>query len=186
MLTKDGSTAQELATRLKTYDRETWDAVIREHNAPLTRYLFTFCPNASEDAAQITWLRAYSGIQSYDPELGQFRSWLFGIGHYAGLDAIRKAGRARTVNLEPAEIDQFPHGCGAPVPGLQSALAGCISHLSEDERRIVGAELFGWAENKDLAAKLRITIGNLYTIRSRAIAKIAKCLTKKGYDHVIG
>lgn len=70
-------------------------------------------PQEAEDAAQETFLRAYSRLEQYDPKQ-KFSTWLFSIANHHCIDRLRKR-RARFVSIDDNPVLQNLEG-DMPLP----------------------------------------------------------------------
>lgn len=97
---------------------------------------------AAEDAAQETFISAFTHIQSF--RQGSFRSWLLRIAANACYDELRRRGRrpAVSLDLEPDDDEApFEVAGGGPAPDdlalrkeLRAAIERGLQGLPEDQR----------------------------------------------------
>ncbi len=76
-------------------------------------------PQAAEDAAQETFVKAFRGLSSYDPAC-PFAPWLFRIAHNAAMDALR--ARNKTVSMDAEDFSDLPDGAVPVEDGVGAAL----------------------------------------------------------------
>ena len=76
-------------------------------------------PQAAEDAAQETFVKAFRGLTSYDPTY-PFASWLFRIAHNACMDALRSGNK--TISMDEENFPDLPDG----APGIDMIVAEAI------------------------------------------------------------
>jgi len=76
-------------------------------------------PEAAEDAAQETFVKAFRGLSSYDKGY-PFASWLFRIAHNACMDALRAGNK--TVSMDDEDFPDLPDG----APGTDVRVAKAI------------------------------------------------------------
>ena len=98
----------------------------------------------AEDAAQEAFLRAYTGLATYDTRR-PFKTWLFSIASHHCIDRLRK--RRLTwlsiddplpANLAPALAEQGPGPEERAARGEQAAaIQAHLSHLSPDDRAVI-------------------------------------------------
>ncbi|MEV0197649.1 RNA polymerase subunit sigma-70 [Nonomuraea sp. NPDC050691] len=92
-------------------------AELEGHRAELTGYCYRMLGSGfeAEDAAQETLVKAWRGLDRYDPGRASVRSWLFAIATNVCLDMLRgPQRRARAMDLAPAATPGT--GLGAPLP----------------------------------------------------------------------
>jgi RNA polymerase sigma-70 factor (ECF subfamily) len=91
---------------------------LERHRAELTGYCYRMLGSGfeAEDAVQETLVKAWRGLDRYDPDRAPLRSWLFQIATNVCVDMLRGAQRrARAMDLGPA---------GSPGPDLGPPLPG--------------------------------------------------------------
>jgi RNA polymerase sigma-70 factor (ECF subfamily) len=140
--------------------RQAFRLVVLRYQRPLFRFLglLGFRGAAAEDVAQETFLRAFKGLNSFDPTRAAFSTWLFAI---AKRLAINEWRRTRHQKDAPAAIAETLDA--APDPA-QSAV------LSERARRIEQALL-------TLPAQLRSTFffSQIKELTLEEVAEIEGC-----------
>ena len=87
-----------------------------------------------DDLMQDVWLRALSAFDSFDPDRGPFRPWLFQVAKYTLLDALRRLRSRLAPRQQP----------------LESGEAGRLSQLLDDATAVSRAA----ARRDDVAAFL--------------------------------
>jgi RNA polymerase sigma-70 factor, ECF subfamily len=106
-------------------DRDAFSSIVRVYQARVLRYLQRLLGDRTlaEDVAQEVFLRCYRALPRYGAE-GKFSTWLFGIAHNAGVDAIRQRARVRrtTAALRPRRAQQ-------PDPSVRVELAEALEQL---------------------------------------------------------
>lgn len=99
-----------LIARVRAGDQEAFAALIERHKRMVYNVAYRLLGNApdAEDAAQETFLRAYTRLATYVPD-GRFGAWLGAICSHWCIDAMRARGRrVQTVALgRVPECDRF-------------------------------------------------------------------------------
>jgi RNA polymerase sigma-70 factor (ECF subfamily) len=82
-------------------DRAAFGQLVRAYERPVYNLTYRMLGNASEaeDAAQETFLRAYSKLATYQPER-KFVNWLLSIASHHCIDRLRRKSRAPQLSLE--------------------------------------------------------------------------------------
>jgi RNA polymerase sigma-70 factor (ECF subfamily) len=82
-------------------DRTAFGHLVRAYERPVYNLTFRMLgdPAEAEDAAQETFLRAYSKLATYQPER-KFVNWLLSIASHHCIDRLRKRNRAPQLSLE--------------------------------------------------------------------------------------
>src|SRR6478672_8422293 len=104
------STDDELIARVRMGDQEAFATLIERYKRSVynTAYRLLGNPNDAEDAAQETFVRAYTRLATYAPD-GRFGAWLAAICSHWCIDTMRARGRrVQTVALgRVPESDRF-------------------------------------------------------------------------------
>jgi RNA polymerase sigma-70 factor (ECF subfamily) len=89
--------------KARTGDRQAFNRLVEVYQRPIFNLAYRMLGNReeAEDAAQETFLRAYSRLRQYDPHR-KFSTWLFSIANHHCIDRLRK----RRVIFQP--IDESP------------------------------------------------------------------------------
>ena len=109
-ITAEPNCDDALIARVRTGDQEAFAALIERHKRMVYNLAYRFLGNApdAEDAAQETFLRAYTRLATYVPD-GRFGAWLGAICSHWCIDTMRARGRrVQTVALgRVPECDRF-------------------------------------------------------------------------------
>jgi RNA polymerase sigma-70 factor, ECF subfamily len=123
-------------------------------------------PGAAEDAAQETFLRAWSACGSFDPTAGpSLATWIGTIGRNVAVDALR--ARSVRPRLAPEADEPQERTCGrAPVDAAlqRMVLLDALGGISAEHRGIVLLAVVRDRPYADVAAELDIPVG---TVKSR-------------------
>lgn len=109
--------AEELAALARAGDRSSFDELVARFRPRLVAFLARRLrePADAEDAAQETFLRAFDGLDRYDPSR-PFGTWLFAIGkNVAASDALARRRRERR------EHAAAPRDLAAPAAAADTA-----------------------------------------------------------------
>jgi RNA polymerase sigma-70 factor (ECF subfamily) len=82
-------------------DRAAFGQLVRAYERPVYNLTYRMLgdPVEAEDAAQETFLRAYSKLRTYHPQR-KFVNWLLSIASHHCIDRLRKRSRAPQLSLE--------------------------------------------------------------------------------------
>ena len=85
----------ELIKRARQGDGAAWEALVREHQEPAYRlaYLMLGDAHQAEDVTQEAFIRAYRGIDGFDPTR-PFRPWMLSITANLARNQRRSLGRS--------------------------------------------------------------------------------------------
>lgn len=109
-----GELDQTIVERARRGDTDAFAQIVRHYQTPVYNLAFRMLGDAAEaeDAAQETFLRAYSQLKSYSPER-KFMTWLLSIGAHYCIDRLRRR-RLSWVSLDEGSIRET---LAAPEPG---------------------------------------------------------------------
>ena len=101
-------------------DQSAFGRLVMAYQTPVYNLCYRMLGNAAEaeDAAQETFLRAYTHLRSYDPQR-PFRSWLLSIASHYCIDRLRR----RRITWLPLE-EEFVAPAGAPEPSGRASGRG--------------------------------------------------------------
>ena len=171
---------------------EDFDAVFREHFAPVHRFIARRVGKAlAEDLAAEVFATAYRRRSAYQPERGSQRSWLYGIatnvvrGHWRDeqqlleLDARvahDSLGQLRAVQFADAADERLIAATLVP------RIAGALAALNGEQREVL--LLHAWADlsHEEIAAALGIAQGTARSRLSRARAALRAQLGEFDFD----
>jgi RNA polymerase sigma-70 factor (ECF subfamily) len=153
--------------------------------APYRRALEVHCyrmlgsPHDAEDIAQETLLRAWRGLERFEPRVA-IQTWLYRIATNACLDEIERRPR------RPEPVEPFPDArleeAAAPVydpvaryalrEGMELALLAAIQHLPGRQRAVlILRDVLGWTA-PEVAELLESTVAAINSALQRARATI--------------
>jgi RNA polymerase sigma-70 factor, ECF subfamily len=133
-----------------------------------------------DDLLQELWTRVYNALNSRTFE-GHFSGWIFQIARNLICDRVRKPNR-----LEGLPADDLMAMADRPESVLtrqevHDQLARCLNHLEERERKIVQARTAG-DKYDEVCATLGIEKNTAYKIFHKAMARLAECMKRAGYE----
>lgn len=96
----------ELVARARDGDPDAFDALVREHAAPLYRLLARILgdPAAAEDVAQECFVRAWRALPSFRGE-AKFSTWLYRIAVNEGNRYLSRASRREVLPYDDVLLD---------------------------------------------------------------------------------
>ena len=116
----------------------------------------------AEDCVQETFLRAWRSRDTFDPDRGSQRTWLFGIARRVLIDAIRARARNLPTTADGG-IEDIPAVSADPLDTLE--LAEALALLSEEHRSIVVAVHLEGLSYQTASERMGVPVG---TLRTRA------------------
>jgi RNA polymerase sigma-70 factor (ECF subfamily) len=161
-------------------DQRAFGLLVQAYQKPVFNLTYRMLGNAqeAEDAAQETFLRAYSSLRQYQPE-HKFSTWLFAIANHHCIDRLRKR-RVSFVSIEDNPVLENMSG-ESPLPERQallreqSAEMQKLLHELEPEYRLP-LVLRYWEEYsyEEIAAAMNITVAAVKSRLFRGRQQIAK------------
>jgi RNA polymerase sigma-70 factor (ECF subfamily) len=158
---------RELVLRAQGGDRSAFNDLVTLHASGVIKVIYRMCSDTqlAEDAAQETFLRAWSHLNTFRPEMS-LRNWLYRIGLNVATDMLRKEN-----HIDPADLEDFhlpdpqlgPEG--AYLQDERIALVqAAVASLPEASRVVLVLKEYGELSYREIAESLYIPLG---TVMSR-------------------
>ena len=175
---------EKLIQRLKDRDETALEELLRRFG-PLMRYIIAPILPGEQDREECiseTVLTVWEKIQSYDPEKGNWTTWLTADTRNGALNRARKHPREETQELTP----DIPSPEPTPEERViqrerEAALVEALGYLGDRERMLFYRKYYYRQSTAQIAAELGMTErsveGRLYRIKQ----KLRKRLGGDGY-----
>ncbi len=157
--------------------------LLRNYEKGLYGYLWNMLKHQQdcEDALQDTFRKALEALPAYREER-HFKSWLFRIGHNAGIEIIRR--RKRIVEMpEPLEDQVIVPSSGPRESLIQRELTeelnDAIANLPPTERAVVLLRLEEELSFKEIAQVVDVPLGTVLARMHKAKERMRSQLIKK-------
>jgi RNA polymerase sigma-70 factor (ECF subfamily) len=156
-------------------DEAAFTALVEAYQSPIYNLCYRMLGEAgeAEDAAQETFLRAYSQLGSYDASR-PFKTWLFSIANHHCIDRLRKR-RLTWLSIDddlpphPALQDHRPGPEEASVRREQSeSMQAMLAKLPPDDRAVVVMRYWYDLSYEEIAASTRTTVSAVKSRLHRA------------------
>jgi RNA polymerase sigma-70 factor, ECF subfamily len=164
----------------RTGDQRAFGLLVQAYQKPVFNLTYRMLGNAqeAEDAAQETFLKAYSSLRQYQPE-HKFSTWLFAIANHHCIDRLRKR-RVSFVSIDDNPVLENLTG-ESPLPERQALMREQSAEMQkllqelEPEYRLP-LILRYWEEYsyEDIAAAMDITVAAVKSRLFRARQQVAK------------
>ncbi len=178
---------EALVHRVRSGEREVFGVLVDRYKRGIANFIGATVRNSYEtaDLSQETFLRAYSHLNTFNPQLGKFSTWIYQIARNVIRTHLAKSQRAPQVQeisqeqaLEAMVADPSPQA--DPAGGLlrqeaERELRAALAELPERTRAVLALRYFDNMEYQTIASTLGLSLGNVKTLIHRG--KIA--LTKK-------
>ncbi len=127
----------------------------------------------AEDVTQATFVAAWRGRQTFDPDRGTLAGWLLGIARRQVIDRIRVIDRERSA---AAAIRQFvPVQPDAPGPERvvdQLLVVDELSRLAPDQRRVLELAFFDDLTHPQIAGVTGLPLGTVKSHIRRGLDRL--------------
>lgn len=100
-----------------------FEALWRDVNPALVKYLRVLVPDAADDVAAETWLAVINALPKFSGDEPAWRGLLFTIARRRAVDEIRRASRRPISHVDPTTID------GAVVPKAPDSEHEALQYL---------------------------------------------------------
>lgn len=133
----------------------------------------------AEDVLQEAFMQVWQHADSYQPQLGSARGWLYTIVRHQALKAVRDPARLQV--LEPEALtalsDQMASADSAAERELDAeSLERCLQRLDEARRACVLHAFVDGYTHEQIAARLATPLGTVKSWIRRSLASLKECL----------
>lgn len=168
----------ELAGRFATGDPDTIRVLYQTHGRLVFTIAFKVLGDAglAEEATQQTFIKAWRGAASYDPQRSLV-AWLTTIARNAALDIYRRERR----NRSHANIDSPDLGLATLPPSVEQLndvleVRSAVEELPDADRELIRLQHYDELTHHEIAEHLAIPIGTVKSRSFRAHRRLAGML----------
>jgi RNA polymerase sigma factor (sigma-70 family) len=171
------SSDDELAGRLRAGDQAALRVAYERHGAAVLYLAQRLLGNRAdaEDVTQVTFVAAWNGRDSFDPQRGTMLGWLLGIARRKAVDRLRSAARdekkAETVRAQPAPV-QAVETPESIVDRL--VVADELDRLPAEQRRTLELAFFDDLTHPQIAAVTGLPLGTVKSHIRRGMANLRR------------
>jgi RNA polymerase sigma-70 factor, ECF subfamily len=177
----------ELGERFRLGD-ETALRELYDRYAGLVHHVGVAClPSRSdaEDVTQATFVAAWRGRQTYDPDRGSLAGWLLGIARRQAVDRLRALGR------EQNSVEAVRRQAPAAYPGELApervidriVVLDELRRLSDDQRRVVELAFFDDLTHVQIAGVTGLPLGTVKSHLRRGLERLRSRWEVDGAAH---
>ncbi len=136
-------------------------------------------PADAADVLNETMLEVWRGAGRFE-QRARVRTWLLGIAHHKILDRMRRRGRRREDELDPAMPDDEAEPAWASIAAAQDAgrLRACLDRLSDAHREVVHLAFFEDLSYPEIARLVGCPEGTVKTRMFHARRALKRCLVE--------
>jgi RNA polymerase sigma-70 factor (ECF subfamily) len=175
---------KSLVRRILADDQEACVYLVREHHAPIYRFLVHLCRDAhrAEDLTQETFAAAWAGIGGFGGT-SSLRTWLYQIAYRKFLDAQRRRVVADNAAITNG-VEHVDRGSADPMEAAMASedvrqLYDAIGQLTADERDVVVMHYLQGMKYEEIAEVLAVPAGTLRWRKSRALESLRRMMDEK-------
>ena len=180
--TDDGT----LALRAKQGCVESFEQLVRRHQAPLLHFLGRFCNQAdAEDLAQDTFIRVYHNLDGYRPQW-RFSTWLFTIARRLAINSRRKkriTDEAVQCDTDSIECSAQPYAALVAEENKRKLWDVAARVLTEDQHTALWLYYVEDMPVKEIAAVLGRFVPATKMVLHRARQKLLPALEEMDVKH---
>ncbi|MBX3010312.1 MAG: sigma-70 family RNA polymerase sigma factor [Caldilineaceae bacterium] len=163
----------------KAGNKRSFSHLVEAYQRPVYNltYRMLGSPEEAEDAAQETFLRAYSRLEQYDVN-HKFSTWLFSIANHHCIDRLRKR-RTTLVSIEENPVlENLEHGAAQPEEDvlsqeLAAELQSLLGQLDLDYRTPLILRYWEDCSYEEIADTMGLTVSAVKSRLFRARKQIA-------------
>jgi RNA polymerase sigma-70 factor (ECF subfamily) len=127
----------------------------------------------AEDLAQDAVVKALTKVHLYNPEKGNFKSWLYRLTQNVCFDAIRKLDRMDTVPLNTQIINPLEHTKDFDHRDIRK-IRHAMKFLSEREQKLITYRFMFSLSGKEMAQLMDIPEAHVNVYFKRAKEKLTE------------
>jgi len=175
-------TEQDWLKRARAGDEEAFARLVETYQTAIFNLCYRMLGEAgeAEDAAQESFLRAYSQLSTYDPGRS-FKTWLFSIASHYCIDRLRKR-RLTWLSLDDDELPPHP-ALQEPSPGPEevsvsreqtAAIQALLRQLAPEDRAVLVMRYWYDLSYDEIAEATRTTVSAVKSRLHRARGAMAE------------
>ncbi len=161
--------------------RDAFGQMYAHHHAAVYGYLRArvLRPATADDLCQETFLRAYRGLERFDPASNP-RAWLIGIARNVLREHIRRVRRRKEVIWAElcVELEDSLPGEGL-YDDVLHLVPVCTARLGDSARDAIGWHYMSGMPIKQIAARMERTVGAVKVLMVRARQALRRCIQQQ-------
>lgn len=167
-----------LGERFRAGDETALREMYERHGGLVHRVGLACLPgmHEAEDLTQATFVAAWRGRQTYDPDRGTLAGWLLGIARRQAVDRLRALRRERTVT-DAVLRHSAPAYSEEPVPDQvldRIVVLDELSRLGDEQRRVLELAFFDDLTHVQIAGLTGLPLGTVKSHLRRGLARLRR------------
>jgi len=166
-------TDEALMARVTARDTAAFETLYDRHAAVVLGIIVKIIGDRAvgEELLQETYWRMWTKADTFDPEKGPLRAWLYSIARRQALDALRRRGvrpAAAQDDHEARQLERIP-AAGEDVPAAAehsmtaARLRRALVELSVEQQRVLELAYFGGLTRQEIARTTGTPLGTVHT-----------------------
>jgi RNA polymerase sigma-70 factor (ECF subfamily) len=180
---------EDLMQLVRGGDADAFAVLYERHAAPAysLAYRMMGSRSAAEDVMQEAFLSVWRSGARFDRTRGSVRTWVLGIVHHRGIDALRRGkvrNRPAVDDDGAAERIEDPLLTDAEAARREDAAAvrAAMRTLPEEQSQVIGLAYFGGFTHTEIAAMIQAPVG---TVKGRMRLGLMKLRDELGRGAVL-
>ncbi|SHN27928.1 RNA polymerase sigma factor [Cryptosporangium aurantiacum] len=131
-------------------------------------------PSDAEDLTQATFVAAWRGRATFDPERGRLAAWLIGIAKRQMIDRLRALQREERVARVVEAAEPVPAHPGPERVLDRLVVADRLAQLSPEQRRVVQLAFFDDLTHTQIAGLTGLPLGTVKSHLRRGLSQLRR------------
>ncbi|MCM4077940.1 RNA polymerase sigma factor [Paractinoplanes hotanensis] len=171
------SSDDELAERLRAGDETALRVAYERHGSAVLYLAQRLLGNRadSEDVTQMTFVAAWTGRDSFDPQRGTMLGWLLGIARRKAVDRLRSASREQRTTETVQAQQTAPDTDETPERIVDRlVVADELGRLPDEQRRTLELAFFDDLTHPQIATVTGLPLGTVKSHIRRGMANLRR------------
>jgi len=187
----DMQSDEALVRRVRNGERELFSVLVDRYKRGIASFISAGVRSPSDvsDLSQETFLRAYSHLDTFNPSLGKFSTWIYQIARNVVRTHLGKSQRRVQTQELPEEqtlenaLPDTSHDVD-PSAGILRAeaereLRAALDELPERTRTVLALRYYNNMEYHTIASTLGLSLGNVKTLIHRGKIALAQKMRER-------
>ena len=187
----DRQSDEALVRRVRNGERELFSVLVDRYKRGIASFISAGVRSPSDvsDLSQETFLRAYAHLETFNPSLGKFSTWIYQIARNVVRTHLGKSQRRVQTQELPEEqtlenaLPDISHDAD-PSAGILRAeaereLRAALDDLPERTRTVLALRYYNNMEYHTIASTLGLSLGNVKTLIHRGKIALAQKMRER-------